>query len=240
MKLFCLATGSAGNCYILENAAGKQLLLECGIRVRDITVSPAFTSWKNISTCLITHGHSDHNLSKQKVENNGIETLGYHNLKAGELLKRDTWLIKSFRTLHNFDNSLGFLIKDTLSGKTFAFATDTAELPSLLNVDFWLVECNYDNETLDKAIDQNVEQMFYLGGIIKNHMSLEYLQEYFKREEIKRPESVIACHLSKSNANPRKIKEWLETITTKWDIAIKGKIWELQQGEKKWKISYKK
>ena len=36
MRFKCLATGSTGNCYVLENQAGQALLLDCGIRWKDI------------------------------------------------------------------------------------------------------------------------------------------------------------------------------------------------------------
>lgn len=36
MKLKCIATGSSGNCYLLQAGSGETLILDCGIPIKEI------------------------------------------------------------------------------------------------------------------------------------------------------------------------------------------------------------
>ena len=91
MKLYCLAQGSSGNCYILESDNGKQLILDAGVKVKDITNSKAFKTWKNVEGVLITHSHKDHCLCENSLTLTGVEMFTYNNIHHKQsLLQRIT------------------------------------------------------------------------------------------------------------------------------------------------------
>lgn len=226
MKLYCLGSGSRGNCYLLENSTGEQIVLDAGINVKDIAAHLAFTSWRNVVAALITHEHKDHSKSLKEIARNGINCFGYFNLVKGQRIELKDWIIQAFECAHDAI-CLGFAIKNLTSNEILVYATDTTQLPIVLNADFWLVECNYDEKTLNETIQQDEQDYNYLGRVSDTHMGLDYLTEYFKCEQIKRPKVLIACHLSENNTSPDKVLNGLRNSADFIDIAKSGKEWNL-------------
>lgn len=209
MKLYCLASGSKANSYILENANGSQLILDCGVKIKDITNSPAFISWRNVQGALITHQHKDHSLGATSLMKIGIPVFAPDNTAENATIQLGEFKVKSFALVHDVA-CLGYLIQDLVSGKVLVYATDTSALPIIQKADFWLVECNYDQESLDYAIQDNDAIYDYIGRVLNTHLSLEYLLDYFKKPEIQKPKKLIVCHLSHGHANNNKIQEQLK------------------------------
>lgn len=56
MKVITISTGSTGNCYLVEDC-GKYVVLECGIKFKDITHNSNFPSFKNIDFVFCSHLH---------------------------------------------------------------------------------------------------------------------------------------------------------------------------------------
>ena len=54
MLLDVLASGSLGNCYILTDKSGSQLMIECGIKYEKIVPHIDF---EKLDCLLLTHGH---------------------------------------------------------------------------------------------------------------------------------------------------------------------------------------
>jgi len=229
MKLHCLGTGSSGNCYILESNNGNQLILDLGVSQKDIVTNTAFKSWKNVKGALITHSHKDHSLSLYEITMNGINTYTYGNtqiLKA--FLVASTWKIMPFKCYHDKDiDCFGFIIKDLAENKTLVYATDTAKLPPIKDIDYWLVECNYDGISINESIQADEASYSYLGRVMETHMKLEYLYDYFISDFIKKPSAIIACHLSQTNCDRNRVKKLLGDRADFFDIAAKGKEWDL-------------
>ncbi|HCB45364.1 MAG TPA: MBL fold hydrolase, partial [Algoriphagus sp.] len=59
MKLIVLGSSSAGNCYILQDNQGNSLILEAGVRIKEIKKALDFDI-SGIQGCLISHRHGDH------------------------------------------------------------------------------------------------------------------------------------------------------------------------------------
>ncbi len=226
MKLYCVSSGSRGNCYILENASGKQLLLDVGVKAKEISQHPAFTSWRNVRGALITHEHRDHAKGVSEIARYGVDRFGYHNMVRNNIVQISNWKIKAFECVHDTYN-LGFIIKDLTTDKVLVYATDTAEIPLIAGVDYWLVECNHDAETFDEQALKKGAKYDYLSRAWNNHLGLEFLQSYFRKRAIKKPDAIIACHLSDNNAFADRILAGLKRYARFVDTADKGKQWEL-------------
>src|SRR5690625_5828746 len=65
------ASGSSGNAYLIDDAH-TQLLLECGIRFKDIQIALDFKT-SSIAGCLISHEHKDHTKGLKDVIRAGID-----------------------------------------------------------------------------------------------------------------------------------------------------------------------
>lgn len=57
MELTTLATGSRGNAHILKSSNGKFCILDCGIKMKDITSSDNFNSFSNLDFVYCSHSH---------------------------------------------------------------------------------------------------------------------------------------------------------------------------------------
>ena len=55
MEIKVLASGSSGNCYILQ-AEGNSIMLECGIPIKRIREGGGFRLHE-IQACLVSHSH---------------------------------------------------------------------------------------------------------------------------------------------------------------------------------------
>lgn len=56
MKLTCLGSSSAGNCYLLTSNSGETLILDCGIPIKEIKKG---LNWhiRGIKGVIISHTH---------------------------------------------------------------------------------------------------------------------------------------------------------------------------------------
>ena len=59
LEVKAIASGSAGNAYLLDDGAGHKLLLECGIPFQKLLIALNFNLIQ-LSGCLLTHEHQDH------------------------------------------------------------------------------------------------------------------------------------------------------------------------------------
>ena len=69
MRILSIASGSTGNCYVVDD--GKTpLLLEAGVPIRAIQRHCAITK---LGACLITHEHGDHSKAAEKIARYGVD-----------------------------------------------------------------------------------------------------------------------------------------------------------------------
>lgn len=219
-----LASGSSGNCYIIQ-AGEEKLLLECGIDYRNILKGLDY-SIKSLVGCLITHKHSDHCKSFKQIFDNlpnvcaPLEVLEKFQCKSSykskitqnkEVFNLGNFTIMPFSCKHtNSDitecENLGYLIQHKEIGKIL-FATDTYYLKyTFKNVDHILIECNYSGETI-QALEPHEQRVF------KSHMSLETLKYTLKAWDLKKTKTITLIHLSKNNSDPEKFKQEIEALT---------------------------
>lgn len=217
-----LASGSSGNCYIIQ-AEGEILLLECGINIKDIKHGLDFDLSKVIG-CLITHEHKDHSKSINDILAAGIDVYTSKGTAEGVELKDQRYSYRfnylrhkvpkhiggftviPFNTQHDVNEPLGFLIFHPKIGKIL-FATDTYYLKSTFrNVDHILIECNYLEDILPQL-------PAWRARTIKSHMSLETLKETLKSWELGNTKDITLIHISNDNGEPERFKEEIENLT---------------------------
>ena len=219
-----LATGSSGNCYIIE-AGEEKILLECGIDYRSILKGLNY-SIKGVVGCLISHKHSDHCKSFKKVFENlpkivaPVEVLEKFECKScrkgniaenQNLISIGNFSVMPFNCQHtNSDGSecenLGYIIQHPQIGKIL-FATDTYYLKyKFKGIDHILIECNYSEETI-QSLEPHQQRLF------KSHMSLETLKETLKTWDLSKTKTITLIHLSPNNGEPDRFKKEIEKLT---------------------------
>ena len=205
MQIKILASGSAGNCAILRDKDGNQIILDCGVKYDKITVE---LEWGKPIYCLISHKHGDHyNLqSIDKLERAGISVYTEENFSRGSYIIINGYNIVPVRLPHCAECcSWAFVIYNTVENKSIFFATDCTELPNVADkpFDLFMIENNYDKETL--GTNYAMGKIHNIG--YANHLSMEYVLQWFSGRVCK-PRNLIITHLSNSgNINAEKIKD---------------------------------
>lgn len=216
MKLYIAASGSKGNCYILDNGQDK-LLLDCGVSLKEIKKALDFDL--NVRACLLTHIHADHSKSAKDLMGCGIDvysSFGTHtaldsgrNHRAVHCSNLKTFLAGSFQVMpftveHDCIEPFGYVIQDMVSGQRVLFATDTAYLRfNFKKIDHYLIECNYDDETIAQNAQKGSLDEFRYKRIVESHMGLNTLIEAIKSHK-STPKTITLIHLSDQNINEKK------------------------------------
>lgn len=166
MKAECLASSSAGNCFILEfniNGEKAYIMVECGLPIKEIykKLSERKILLSQIKACLITHAHGDHSKSAKALYDYGIEifaekrTIEQLSIKGKELIVEkpnrvlNGLFVMPFEVEHDCPGSVGFVIKT--KEECVIFVNDhkrwTCNL-SNFKPDYVFIECNYDQKVV--------------------------------------------------------------------------------------------
>lgn len=213
MKLKILASGSSGNAYLLTSSKSR-ILLECGIRYKDIQKKLQFDL--AIAGCLVSHSHGDHSKSVTDILKQGIDTymsagcadelmLNHHRLQrisSDKQFEINELIILPFDTEHDVNEPLGFLIYDTITKEKLVFATDTYYLKyKFPGVNYYLIECNYSKDILEENIAEGVINQAMRKRLLNAHFSLENLIKYFKEVDLTECRKIVLIHLSSNNSS---------------------------------------
>jgi phosphoribosyl 1,2-cyclic phosphodiesterase len=219
-----LASGSSGNCYIIQ-AEEEKLVLECGIDYKSILKGLNY-SIKGVVGCLISHKHLDHCKSHKKIFENlpkviapleVLEKFNYINSTKSvvaenkKLIHIGNFSVMPFNCQHtNSDGTecenLGYLIQHDMIGR-IVFVTDTYYLKyRFSDIQHILIECNYSEDNI-QALEPHEQRIF------KSHMSLEILKETLKTWSLSSTRTITLIHLSKNNGEPERFKRKIEALT---------------------------
>lgn len=206
IKLHILGSGYAGNCYLLEGE-GECLILECGIRVREVKKALRF-DLRNVVGCIATHRHTDHiGHLREFLEANipiytNDETVEAVEVIYGELLhgvpEKKPFCLGGFRITpfyvpHDGTACFAYQIIHEETGKLL-FLTDLEYCrPTFSDVSQILVEANYSRELLDSG-DPNWEH------VTKGHMELGTTIDFLKVNANPMLRNVVLLHLSDSHS----------------------------------------
>lgn len=235
MKLKVLASGSKGNCYLLQ-LKDETLILECGLRYKQILEGLDFALEKVVG-CLVTHEHKDHSKAIEDLNKNGIdvyaskgtfESLGIEQhrakvIESEKLFKIGNFTIMPFETKHDAKEPLGFLINHKDIGNLL-FITDSYYCEYRFNnLNHILVECNYSKSILDENIENGVIPVSLRNRIARSHFELSNVIEFLKSNDLSKVNTLTLIHLSSSNSNAEHfIKEIAKATGLVIDVASKG------------------
>lgn len=240
MKLRVLASGSSGNCYLLDGG-DEILMLECGIRFSEVKQAIDFQV-SRIVGCLITHEHGDHCVTAKEVEQTGIpvwtgektaEAIGLRYgfyLKSGQAARVGNFQVLPFDVVHGAVEPLGFLIRHADMG-TVLFATDLGYSPYRFEgLNHVLIECNYSEDILEKRIASGSISRTQLKHVIEGHLSLRTCQDILKLNDLSAVRNIVLLHLSDGNSDQEAFQKEIQNQTGK-PVYIAARGLELELGE---------
>lgn len=216
-----LGSNSSGNCYLVQSPLTKEvLMLDAGVSFKEIQKALKY-DFKNLIGVLITHEHTDHIKSAEKLASNGIDlyaTRGTftskkmegHRLNYIEALKEfkiGNFKVLPFRTEHDAEDPVGFLIEFMPTKERLLYATDTFYIKyRFKNINYFLIECNYIKEIAKRNIELGIIERTRYKRLVHSHLSLDNCVEFLKNNVSTITRKIVLIHLSDDNSNEEIMK----------------------------------
>ena len=210
MKLITINTGSRGNGYALQADTGEILLLEAGVPLKEVKKAIGYQTSKVVG-CVISHVHGDHCKYAKEYLKAGItvssnkdvaqKILGVNTMYEDITFHFGEFSVTPFSVEHDVKN-FGYLIHHPSYGVIF-FATDCYNLHfALRGCRTYLAECNYDDELLNKAVQEGKTIASQADRIRLSHMSLEHCVNWlYQCEAEKSAKQIVLIHGSARHLN---------------------------------------
>lgn len=221
MKVWALASGSSGNCFLVESE-GTRLLVECGRSMRDVLRYLAFArvAPEQLDGILITHAHGDHIRSARQISDRfqvpvfaSGGTLGRSTLRHSPLARAiesdhpfslGTIEVHPFAVPHDCAEPLGFRLES--HSARIAITTDLGWAPDSVRarfpgLDLLVLEANYDPYLLHAGRYPPHLKSRVAGyrGHLANQEAAEAIADCGDRAPLR----VWLAHLSENNNTPR-------------------------------------
>ena len=238
MRLKCLGSSSAGNCYLLTSDSGETLLLDCGIPIKEIKKG---LDWniKDVVGVLCTHKHLDHSKSLNDFKSMGIPIyapylkIDYMSMNMGEFTVEpfDLTTIDGNWTHTNANGEpcpiFGFLITHKEMGRML-YITDCELIKwKFKYINHILLGVNYDKDLIDRDNTGKANHVF------RGHLSIDTACDFVKANYSDSLQNVIMCHLSSENADSDSFIEKMKKVAygANVDVAERNKEWVLRKGD---------
>lgn len=234
MDLTVIATGSTGNCYLLEGRSSA-LIIECGAtpeRVMHATACPM----SRIAGCIISHEHGDHAAYAGRYANLGLDVYAsrgtlkamgaeggrYHALQPMVSSWLGDFLVRPFPVHHDAAEPMGFLIEHSEMGRLL-FVTDTRQVDYTFrtyNVSHIMVEANWSDEAMEESILSGRMDGGRARRVQDTHLSLRAACELVKANETAALQTVTMIHLSSGNSDADKFERTMRGSVRLADVYV--------------------
>ena len=217
MIIKVLASGSKGNCYLVDDGQTK-ILIEAGISWREIQCKLDFKT-SEIQACLISHMHQDHCKAINEVRKFGIPIFSPAYIQSGDRftvpITNHTWNILAFDAVHDVP-CLGFLLESVTSGEKLLYLSDSAyckyRFEGLTHI---MIGTNYDADLLNKSIAEGTVDRSERHRLIHAHASLQTVKEMLLANDLSKVQGIWLLHLSSRNADAERFKKEIQELTGK-------------------------
>ncbi|MBQ6067925.1 MAG: hypothetical protein IJK84_00340 [Bacteroidales bacterium] len=219
MKLICYGSSSRGNGYILQGEK-QTLLIEAGLPL--CNVRQFVDDFGKIQGCIISHRHGDHAKYMGDFMKAGITCYANDDVwdyyegmtyKRGKIKQpTETTEIGEFKVVPMFAHHdvpcWSYLIQHPEMG-TLLFVTDSAGFNCSFDaIDHIMIECNWSEECLQLAIEEERTNWYVAKRSRDTHMGLEVLLDYLHSEEcFNASKEVVLLHLSHENSDPKQFQQ---------------------------------
>ena len=191
-KMFkCLATGSSGNCYLL-NLGGGYILLDAGIPVLKIIDS---INANDILFCCISHQHQDHKKSMGELMKRRVQVFYGGDNERTKSTKYKKHRIMQIPIWHGDCTNNAFIIE--YDDECVLYATDFNKCDyDLSQFQFTriIVECNYIESNI-RVDDIKTKRQ------INTHMGLDGLKIFLDKLDLSKCHEIDLVHQSQQFGN---------------------------------------
>lgn len=226
----CLASGSAGNSYAVDDGE-TVLLLEAGIQKNKI-LSGYADRLARVAGCLVTHEHTDHSKAAVQLTDCGIDIYAsqgtldairptptlrsyrFHTLHARKPAQVGSWAVIPWEAQHDAAEPLGFLLYSQRTRERLLFATDTYYIPNRFpQLDYIMVECNYDMSILLRNIAEGVTPESLKPRLLQSHFSLDNVRAFLSANDLSRVQHIYLLHVSDGNGDREAFGRDIKALT---------------------------
>lgn len=229
MKIKVIASGSDGNCYLVEED-GVMFLLDAGISIKEIG---RHVKLSDLAAALITHRHKDHCKAAKELCRLGIPVYAPMDTLKAEGIDKHPYAIPvvsgvtedgaitsqygsypfsmiPFTVEHDVPNMGYFLYGFTGS---LLYFTDTMYIRYRFpKVRYLLAECNYCEDILEENVRSGTIAPSLGKRIRETHMSLETLKEFLRANDTSSLEKIYLLHLSDRNSDADRMRKEIRRL----------------------------
>lgn len=238
MRLKCLGSSSAGNCYTLTSNSGETLIIDCGIPIKEIEKGLGWNI-KDVVGVLCTHRHQDHSKSLNDFKSMGIPILAPYLCNSCKSMNMGEFTVKPFdlttidgNWTHTDANGTpcpiyGFLITHKEMGRLL-YITDCEVIKwRFKDIDHILLGVNYDKDMVDWS------NLAKNNHVFRGHLEIGTACDFVKANYSDHLQNVIMCHLSSENADSDSFIKKMKKVAcgANADVAEAGKEWILRKGD---------
>lgn len=203
-----IASSSKGNMFKVDD----KLVIDLGV-----TYKLAKEELENVEYVLLTHQHADHcnktTIRKVHVNypniifvgcewmielltNMNVDKKNLMQVEIGKVYKLNNYTISPIKAYHDVSNC-GYRIKKGFEYLLHITDTYTLEGIKALSYDTGIIECNYDENTIDNVIQQDIEEkgFSHLQGAMNSHLSVQETLDFVTKNNIKQ---LIPVHIGSS------------------------------------------
>lgn len=233
LRLYILASGSAGNAAVVEGPAGS-VLVDCGLSRKELRrrAEIAGCDLGRVCAILITHEHGDHTKGIPVVAKHfdgpiyatkgtmearaALAPVPYTPLTSGDELSLGGMRVRCFSLSHDVEDPIGFRFDAREGDKlidSVGWATDTgvvtdSALAALAGCRILGIETNHCPKML-----ANGPYPYYLKqrvGGSRGHLSNDQAVDALAQLVTERTETVVGMHISQENNRPSLARRALE------------------------------
>ena len=203
MRFYLLASGSKGNCCVIENE-DTRIVIDCGSTQKYLKESfnKINVDLNSLDACLITHTHSDH-ISCLKLfkhlpiyAEEPLEVDMQIMIQEDECFQINSMRIQSIRLSHDH-KCLGYIVQDEY--EKLVYITDTGYLKEqyydkIQDADYYIFESNHDLKMLIQS-----KRPEYVKNRIRSangHLCNEDCARHLKKCITKRTKQIVLAHIS--------------------------------------------
>ncbi len=200
MEIKCLASGSTGNCYLVNLGSGW-IMFDAGISLDKVS---KHINLNNIDFAFISHEHKDHSKYSDNLRFRGVKTLKGNLIAKFNKISNlgEFWgkySILGVPVEHGEEKNSALIVKDMKSSELLLYATDF----NICRFDISqyqftriMVECNFLEEYMVENLGYKEERQ------INTHMGLEGLMCFLDKLNLSKCKEIILMHLSQTKGDP--------------------------------------
>lgn len=230
MEITPLASGSAGNCYVVNDEHGHLLILDAGIPAPAILRGINFRPDK-VSAVLITHEHGDHIKAAPHLIRQGFPvwategTIGTMDARSAwgatsvkldewQPTEDDAWQIYPFPAEHDAAQPCGYIARATATGEAVLYLTDSYYTRySYPAVTHMVIECNYLPEIVEARIASGDLPAAQAARLYRSHMSLDTVLQLLHDTHCPDLRQIFLAHMSDGNGDAHQAKIKVQQLT---------------------------